>query len=73
MNKINANTVKSQVLTCRLFQIACEGDFQSLCTVTFWQKIDFLNSNLELVTKRYIKTTVLYLLIDAFCILMQLS
>ena len=31
--------------TQRLFQIAYEGDFRSLCTVTFWQKVDFLNSN----------------------------
>ena len=22
-----------------------EGDFRSLCSVTFWQKVDFLNSN----------------------------
>ena len=29
----------------RLFQIACEGDFGPLCTVTFWKKIDFLISN----------------------------
>ena len=27
------------------FQIAYEGDFRSLCTVTFGQKVDFLNSN----------------------------
>jgi hypothetical protein len=31
--------------TCRLFQIANEGDFRFLCTVTFWQKVDFLISN----------------------------
>ena len=24
--------------TCRIFQIAYEGDFWCLCTVTFWQK-----------------------------------
>ena len=29
-------TVESQVLTC-LLQIAYEGDFWCLCTVTFWQ------------------------------------
>ena len=35
--------------TCRLFQIAYEGDFRSLCicTVTFWQKVDFLISTLQ--------------------------
>ena len=27
------------------FQIAYEGDFWSLRTVTFWQKVDFLISN----------------------------
>ena len=27
------------------FQIAYEGDFRSLCTVNFGQKVDFLNSN----------------------------
>ena len=27
------------------FQIAYEGVFWALCTVTFWQKIDFLISN----------------------------
>ena len=27
------------------FQIAYEGDFRVLCTVTFWQKVDFLISN----------------------------
>ena len=31
--------------TCRLFQISYEGDFWSLCTVTFSQKVDFLISN----------------------------
>ena len=31
--------------TCRPFQISYEGDFRSLCTVTFWQKVDFLISN----------------------------
>ena len=30
---------------CRLLQIAYEVDFWSLCTVTFWQKVDFLISN----------------------------
>ena len=44
-------TVKSRVLTrlfrstSRLFQITYEGDFWSLCTVTFWQKIESLISN----------------------------
>ena len=28
--------------TYRLFQIAYEGDSQLLCTLTFWQKVDFL-------------------------------
>ena len=28
-----------------LFQIAYEGNFQSLLTVTFWQKVVFLISN----------------------------
>ena len=28
-----------------VFQIAYEGDFRSLYTVTFWQKVDFLISN----------------------------
>ena len=32
-------TVKSWVLTCRLFQIAYEGDFWSLHTLTFWQLV----------------------------------
>ena len=27
------------------FQIAYEGDFRSLCTVTYWQKVDSLISN----------------------------
>ena len=27
------------------FQIAYEGDFRSLCTVSFWQKVTFLISN----------------------------
>ena len=27
------------------FQIAYEGDFRSLCAVTFQQKVDFLISN----------------------------
>ena len=27
------------------FQIAYEGDFRSLCSVIFGQKVDFLNSN----------------------------
>ena len=27
------------------FQIAYEEDFLSLCTVNFWQKVDFLISN----------------------------
>ena len=31
--------------TCRLFQIAYEGNFWSLCIVTLWQKVDFLISN----------------------------
>ena len=31
--------------TCMLFYIAYEGNFRSLCTVTFWQKVDFLISN----------------------------
>ena len=30
---------------CRLFQIAYVADFRSLCTVTFWQKVDLLISN----------------------------
>ena len=33
--------------TCRLFQITYEGDFRSLCTVTFWQKVDFLISKVH--------------------------
>ena len=32
--------------TCRLFQIAYEGDFWSLCTRTFWQKVYIINSNM---------------------------
>ena len=28
-----------------IFQIAYEGDVWSLCTVTFWQKVDYLISN----------------------------
>ena len=31
--------------TCRLFQISYGGYFWYLCTVTFWQKVDFLISN----------------------------
>ena len=31
--------------THKLFQISYEWDFGSLCTVTFWQKVDFLISN----------------------------
>ena len=40
-----ASSNTSPLRTCRLFQIAYEGDFWSLCTVTFGQKVDFLNSN----------------------------
>ena len=40
-----------EVCTCRLFQIAYEGDFRSLCTVTFWQKTDLLISKPALVTR----------------------
>ena len=29
----------------RLLEISYEGDFLSLCNVTFWQKVDFLISN----------------------------
>ena len=34
---------------CRIFQIAYKGIFDpySLCTETFWQKIDSLNSNVN--------------------------
>ena len=39
-----------------LFQIACEGDFQSLCTVTFKQKVDFLTSNARM-NIQYFKST----------------
>ena len=39
------STLKLRVLTCLvLFQIAYEGDFWSLCTVTFWLYVDFLIS-----------------------------
>ena len=44
----NISTVKSSVLprfVLKHVQIAYEGDFWSLCTVTFWQKVDFLISN----------------------------
>ena len=37
----------SKLDTSRLFQIAYEGDFQSLSTVTFWQKVTFLISNVH--------------------------
>ena len=44
--------------TCKLFQIAYEGDFGSLCTMTFCgQKVDFWISNvhyLELTTIQYL-------------------
>ena len=40
------DTVKLRVLTrLVLKQIAYEGDFRSLCTVTFSQKVDFLIIN----------------------------
>ena len=40
-------------ITCRLFQIAYEGDFQYLCTVTFWPKIDFLISKVRYNSRLY--------------------
>ena len=39
----NMSRLEAHVL--RLFQIAYEGDFWSLCTVTFGKKVDFLISN----------------------------
>ena len=48
------DTIKWQVLTCLVlkhmqafFQIAYEVYFWSLCNVTFWQKFDFLISNVS--------------------------
>ena len=41
--KSSRNPLRS---TYRLFQIAYEGNFWSLCTVTFWKKDDFLISNM---------------------------
>ena len=44
----NSSTVKASLNYCshqRLFHIAYEGDFWSLCSVTFWQKVNFLISN----------------------------
>ena len=32
------------------FQIAYEGDFRSLCTVTFGQKVDFVSARLSMKT-----------------------
>ena len=34
-----------KILSSNTSEIAYKGDFQSLCTVTFWQKDDFLISN----------------------------
>ena len=45
--------------TCRLFQIAYEGDFWSLCTVTFWKKVDFLISNAHKNSRLYGQVAVL--------------
>ena len=42
---VNAN-MKNQPVGI-FFQIAYEEDFGSLCTVTFWQKVDFLISNVN--------------------------
>ena len=39
--------------TCRLFQIAYEGDFWSLCDLTFWQKVDFLISDTRKNSRLY--------------------
>ena len=36
------------------FQIAYEGDFRSLCTMTFGQKVDFLNSNTCQCSRLYV-------------------
>ena len=45
--------------TCTLFQIAYEGDFLYVCTVTFWQEVDFLISNASvLLTVEWFKTPV---------------
>ena len=40
---LGSNISLSKV-TCKLFQIANEGDFRSLCTVTFWQKVRLLST-----------------------------
>ena len=36
-----SNTSSLEAQAC-FFRLQYEGDFVSLCTVTFWQKVDFL-------------------------------
>ena len=66
MNKLNIDYRK--VASCntshleahagsRLFQIAYEGDFRPLCTVTFRQKVDFLISNVRYYNGNIMKQT----------------
>ena len=38
-------------------KIAYEGDFLSLCTVIFWQKVDFLISNMRLNQQHLVLST----------------
>ena len=40
--KVSSSNTSRLEAHAGFFQIAYEGDFQYLCTVTFWQKVDFL-------------------------------
>ena len=42
-SKIGESFVRLEAHVRRLFQITYEGDFRSLCTVTFYTKGRFLN------------------------------
>ena len=44
-SKVASSNTSPLEANAGFFQIVYEGDFWSLCTVTFWQKVDFLISN----------------------------
>ena len=44
-NKVASSNMSHLEAHAGFFQIAYEGDFLSLCTLSFWQKVYFLISN----------------------------
>ena len=48
----SSNTSHLEAHAC-FFLIAYAGDFLSLCSVTFWQKVDFLISNARYNLRKY--------------------